>query len=418
MKSGPSDLWICAQIGAREHYAVPRALHLAGRLGALYTDFYANPVIRKSLQMSSVLSPLALRFHSDLAHAPVRSWNLRSLAWEAGLRLGRQEDGGRYLGYCEVGRRFASAVRKDLKNRKLSLETIFFAYDTGAFEIFEYLQKIGVRCVLDQMDPNRVEVDLVCEEEKLWPGWRLHATMVPEEYFRRREQEWALADCVVVNSEFCRQALVRQGVSAEKLVVIPLCYEPEDREKAQGGREEVSNARPLKILFLGQVILRKGIQYLMEAAKLLRKENIHFDVVGPIGISDKAVKAAPPNMTFHGRAGRKRAEAWYQQSDLFVLPTLSDGFAITQIEAMAHGLPVITTPNCGEIVTDGIDGFIIPVRDAEALAKAFARYVGNPGLLHAQQAAARQKAAQFTLSRLAGNLAMLQNRLRNTVPHS
>ena len=66
---------------------------------------------------------------------------------------------------------------------------------------------------------------MVREEEKRWPGWVACATEVPEEYFQRREREWALADRVVVNSEFSRQALIQQGVPSGKLAVIPLCFE-------------------------------------------------------------------------------------------------------------------------------------------------------------------------------------------------
>ena len=103
---------------------------------------------------------------------------------------------------------------------------------------------------------------------------------------------------------------------------------------------------------------------------------------------------------------RDMAEAanWYRKADLFVLPTLSDGFAITQLEAMSHGLPVITTPCCGEVVSDGVDGFIVAPRDAEALAKTFLRYLAEPGLLRSHQTAAFAKSKQFTLERLAGNL--------------
>jgi len=83
---------------------------------------------------------------------------------------------------------------------------------------------------------------------------------------------------------------------------------------------------------------------LIEAARLLTHEDVRFDIVGPIGISRDAVASAPSNMRFHGRVSRDQAADWYRQSDVFVLPTISDGFALTQLEAMAHGLPVIATP--------------------------------------------------------------------------
>jgi glycosyltransferase involved in cell wall biosynthesis len=133
--------------------------------------------------------------------------------------------------------------------------------------------------------------------------------------------------------------------------------------------------------------------------------------VGPVGISDSAVKSAPKNLTFHGRATRDQTAAWYQQSDVFVLPTLSDGFALTQLEAMAQGLPVVATPNCGLVVTEGVDGFIVPPRNPEALAKAFQRYLTEPALLATQRTAALAKSKQFNLDHLAANLQSLENRL-------
>jgi glycosyltransferase involved in cell wall biosynthesis len=397
--------WFCAQIGAREHYAIPRALHQSGRLAALYTDFWAGPLIRNLAPGRGVFGTLGARFHPDLAGAPVGAFPLRSLMWEARLRLHSGKKGGRYPGYCDVGRRFASAVRHQVRGRDFPPGSVFFAYDTGALEIFAALRPRGVRCVLDQMDPSRVEVELVREEEKRWPGWALRTAVVPEVYFERREREWALADRVMVNSEFSRLALIRQGVSAEKLAVVPLCYEAGVRR--EDSRSEDTPLRHLRVLFLGQVILRKGIQYLIEAARLLREEPVHISVVGPIGIAEQAIKGAPANMTFHGRAHRDQTGDWYRQSDLFVLPTLSDGFALTQLEAMAHGLPVIVTPNCGEVVTDGVDGRIVPPRDAGALARAIAGYAADRDLLRAHQAAASRKVTQFTLSRLAENLAAL-----------
>jgi glycosyltransferase involved in cell wall biosynthesis len=423
--------WICCQIGAREHYAVPRALHHGKRLATLYTDFWAGPLTRAagSRLKLGALGSLASRFHQELADAEVVSWNMRSTLWEAALRRRSKVNGGsggRFEGYVEVGRQFACAVRDSLRRRRdLDGENAMFGYDTGALEAMEWCRERGIPCVVDQMDPNRAEVDLVREEAKRWPGWELHPLEVPEEYFERREQEWSLADVVVVNSEFCKGALVRQGVAAEKLFVLPLCYDA-DRTEREEGRGKVGHSplsvlhspsaaprsplpAPLRVLFLGQVILRKGIQYLMEAARKLEGENIHFDVVGPVGISEEALASAPRNLTFHGRSNRAEAVEWYAKADVFVLPTLSDGFAITQLEAMAHGLPVITTPCCGDVVSDGLDGFIVPPRDANALVKTFQKYLLEPELMRQQSEAAREKAKLFSLDRLAADLLKLDS---------
>jgi glycosyltransferase involved in cell wall biosynthesis len=403
--------WFCAQIGAREHYAIPRVLHQRGQLAALCTDFWAGDLLRKGLQTcdAGAARSLAARFHPELVDAPVVSWNLRSLFWEAHLRRCNRRDtaGGIYLGYNEVGRRFANCVREQLKQDGRSQpKPIFFAYDTGALEALAWCREQKIPCVVNQMDPGRVEAELVRREEELWPTWKPQPIVVPEVYFQRREQEWALADRVVVNSDFCRAALIQQGVAREKIRVIPLSYEVKNQIASKTKIRKAGD--PLRVLFLGQVILRKGIQYLVQAARLLEKENIQFDVVGPCSISAEAMRSAPKNVIFHGRATRDQAAAWYEQSDVFVLPTLSDGFAITQLEAMAHGLPVVTTPCCGEVVTDGVDGFVVPARDAEALSRVFQSYLNDSSLLASHSAAAIVKAGQFGPARLAENLMQLE----------
>lgn len=354
---------------------------------------------------------LGQRFHGELADACVRSWNVQSLGWDASSRLRSRREGsaGRYKSYVQTGSCFACVLRDELRRRDdLLPETIFFAYDTGALEALEWLRERGIRSVLDQMDPSRVELELVREEERRWPGWQDGTVDVPEEYFQRREREWALADRVMVNSEFSKRALIAQGVPPEKLVVVPLCYEGSSLEFKPTLQ---SDAEPLRVLWLGQVILRKGIQYLLEAARQLVGEKIQFDVVGPIGISSEAVASAPPNVTFQGRARRDQIDKWYRQADVFVLPTISDGFALTQLEAMAHGVPVIATPNCGEVVSHEIDGLIVPARNAQVLAQAIFRYRVSPELLKDHRAAAPIKASQFKLVQLAERLSCLETEL-------
>ena len=298
---------------------------------------------------------------------------------------------------------------------------IFFGYDTGFLEPARWVKEHGGKTIVCQMDPSRFEVDLVREEEARWPGWSRRSAEVPEAYFRRREEEWAVADLVMVNSEWTRQALIRQGVPESKLVVVPLAFEARNSRlsalvtrPAAGTSSRLStfdSQRKLRVLFLGQVILRKGIQYLIEAAKLLKEESIHFDVVGPIGISQEALKSAPPNMTFHGSVTRDRTREFYESADIFVLPTLSDGFALTQLEAMTHGLPVIATPNCGEVVTDGVDGLIVPAGDSMALAEAFQLLIQDPERLRAMSRETSMTSGRFGLESLHQNLAALTQRL-------
>ena len=94
----------------------------------------------------------------------------------------------------------------------------------------------------------------------------------------------------------------------------------------------------------------------------------------------------------------------YRTADAFVLPTISDGFAITQLEAMSYGLPVITTPNCGDVVTPGEDGYIVPIRDPQKLADAIAAFISDRDLLQRMSEKARAKSRTFTLARYANTI--------------
>lgn len=435
--------WICAQIGAREHYAIPRVLYRAGKLERLYTDFWASAHWRLIGKLTGKGS-LATRCHADLNGAPVTGFNFHA------LKASRKRFTNPYDGFFQIGRQFGELVVKDLEKKSrdenqatgkwrgrlpkvarraplqpggcgvkqgmMSLDSgfVFFGYDTGFLEPAQWIKARGGKAIVCQMDPARYEVDLVKEEEKRWPEWARRSAEVPEAYFRRREEEWAVADLVMVNSEWTKAALIRQGVSDDKIVVVPLAYDVGDSGINSGFRSHVSSftqKQPLRVLFLGQVILRKGIQYLIEAAKLLKNEAIHFDIVGSIGISEEAVAATPPNMTFHGPVSRDRTDEFYSSADLFVLPTLSDGFALTQLEAMAHGLPVIVTPNCGEVVTDQVDGLIVPASDPNALAEAFQLLIQDPKKLLSMSEATKAKVKQFSLSKLVDNLVALEKRL-------
>jgi glycosyltransferase involved in cell wall biosynthesis len=295
-----------------------------------------------------------------------------------------------------------------------------------SLEMLEIEKSNGVLTILDQIDPGPLEFRLVAEEMNKHPELAGPAPVYPAAYYERLRKEWDLANVIVVNSEWSRDALISEGVSPEKIEVLPLAYEGEKapavnergskvesyagqvesrRLEVDGSSNTEADARhstldvrrPLNVLWLGQVNVRKGIHYLIEAARMLEGRNIHFDVVGSIGISDQAVASAPSNMTFHGSVSRDRSSDYYRKADVFVLPTLSDGFAITQLEAMAYGLPVITTPHCGKVVEEEKTGFIVPARDAQALAEAVSRFYKDQGLASRMSRDCRATAKSFSI---------------------
>jgi glycosyltransferase involved in cell wall biosynthesis len=388
--------WIVTQISSREHYAVPRAFFRRGKLARLYTDAWCSVGRGVLGKGPSALRALAGRYHPDIPSNCVTAFTFQSLRDQLRLRKAASVEQA-HLEFIRIGREFCQRVNHQLRRRlNNSAGYRFYGYNTGCLETMQLLREHKMFCVVNQIDPARVEEDLVMEETARWPGWEKAEGRKPEAYWQRMNSEWKLADAVVVNSQWSKDALVKQGVAAEKIVIIPLAYE----EPAGLSEMKRSSDGPLRVLWLGSVILRKGIPYLLEAAKLLSQRQVQITVAGPISISQEAVQSAPANVKFIGRVTRDQATGIYQQADVFVLPTISDGFAITQIEAMSHGLPVIATPNCGQVVSDGIDGKIVPVRDAKALAEAIDSYASDRKTLAEASLAAREKAKQFSVAKL------------------
>jgi len=386
--------WICSQLGAREHYAIPRALHRAGRLRELHTDLWSSGPWQACRFLGAPGRDLAGRFTPDLPSERVRAYPWPGLPLAVRTRLSPPGE------LCETVLRQSQWLDREVARRcPRSEPSVFFGY-TGAFlQTAERLRFDGSLQILGQIDPAAVEEAIVAQERVRWAGWEPEGAPIPDSFRRHRQAEWDAASLIVVNSNWARQALVKQGVPETKLRVVPLAYDaPMIPPKSP------SPTTRLRILWLGQVILRKGIQYLCEAARLLFDEPVDFLIAGPIGISADAVASAPANVRFVGPVSRSRVGEVYADADVFVIPTLSDGFAITQLEAMAHGLPVIATPCCGEVVVSGRNGLIVPPADAPALATAITELARNRDLLRAFSKEARLTSRKFGLDQLGANL--------------
>jgi glycosyltransferase involved in cell wall biosynthesis len=305
----------------------------------------------------------------------------------------------RHLGYLRDGAEFDRWVARRLARVELHPgRDSFFAFNTGCLESLQLLAHCGVVTMVDQIDPARVEDTIVREESARWPGWQDIGPEVPASYWSRLQEEWRAASIVVVNSEWTRDALVAQDVPSRKIAVVPQACE---MTGGIGSATDAPAARRLVVLWVGSVNLRKGIPYVLAAADQLRSEPVEFVVVGPIDIEPWVVASAPPNVRFVGRIPVGEVERWYRVAHVLLFPTLSDGFGRVQLEAMAHGLPVITTDRCGRVVEHGRDGLLVEARSTDAIVSALREIAGNPGWREEMGNNARAKAAQFTLERFA-----------------
>src|SRR6476661_4909062 len=135
-------------------------------------------------------------------------------------------------------------------------------------------------------------------------------------------------------------------------------------------------------------------------------------MVGPVEIANASTVAEAGRVKWFGPATRKQAAEFYRKADLFILPTLSDGFAITQLEAQAHGLPVIASKNCGEVVENGVDGIVLEEPTAACIADVLRDCIVDPDRLQKLAAASRLR-DEFTIEALAERLQKMGAALLN-----
>jgi glycosyltransferase involved in cell wall biosynthesis len=388
--------WIVAQEGTRQSYAIPLAFHRLRMLRSFYVDIWCRwgrSLLRRGPAGARALST---HFDPELPQDRVVDFNPVAILDRVRQHFGNDHWSLAHRAdhFCRFGQWFATRVRNHLEKQELNPAIDhFFGFNTNCLETLEMLRKRQVITVVDQVDPGIVEEELVLEEAERWPGWSRKPGRMPKSYWDRIKAEWAAADLVLVNSEWSKVAIVQQGVPKEKIIVVPLAIDLAQDHALQ----PVSKEGNLKVLWLGSVILRKGIQYLVEAARRLQKQKIEFLLAGPLGVSRDAVSTFPSNLKLLGRITRDQLGQIYRQAHVFVLPTISDGFAVTQLEAMAHGLPVVTTPNCGRVVTHGVDGFVAPARDSRALADALGRLNDNRQLLLEMSQNALQTVQRYDL---------------------
>ena len=398
--------WICSQLGAREHYAMPRALMRREMLDCVVTDAWVPP---SSLLAKLCRGRLADRFHDDLREARVVAFNSSLILFEM---LSRARRLGEWETIIARNSWFQHKVAAFLRSQlsTINYQPILLSYSYSALEPFRFAKSKRWKTVLVQIDPGPEEERIVADEVARVPELAGDWQPAPPEYWGAWRNETDLADRIVVNSEWSREGLVRSGVPREKLSVIPLAYEALDvgGQKSEIGAARLypdgfTNERPMRVLFLGQVNLRKGVARLLEAARMLRDAPVEFWIVGPVQITNADTLTRNARTKWFGPVTREQATEQYRAADVLILPTLSDGFAITQLEAQAHGLPIIASRFCGGVIEGGRNGLILEEPSAACIAAAIRDCIADSIRLQ-NFAAASHVANEFTIDTLAQRL--------------
>lgn len=376
-EAGPRHGVIVAQLGARRHYAVPAAFAAHGLLHRLYTDIYAGagPAARVLRAAANVLPLQALsrwagRNEDALPSSLVSTFPLFGLEYKRRCRRAR-DSGELSRAWLWGGKRFCNLIRR----RELSGAEAVYVFNSAGLELMQAARDLGLRCIMDQtIAPRSLELRLLREERAAYPGWETQPAddHFLEEYCERERQEWAVADQIVCGSEFVKQGIAEEGGPAHRCTVVrhgsPLNMRPVTRQP---------HLAPIRVVTVGTVGLRKGAPYVMEAAKHLGSRAT-FRMVGPIALTPRGESELRQHVELTGGVPRSEVAAHYAWADVFLLPSLCEGSANAAQEALAAGLPVICTPNTGSTVRDGVDGYIVSIRDAAAIVQRIEQLIGSP----------------------------------------
>lgn len=361
-----SGAFVVSQLGARMHYAVPRMLHRAGLLERLYTDICAVKGWPRILEhLPSAALPAGLRRLKGRVPKnipPERIISFQGLGLSSVLhRMLVPTRAADTRVALEAGRRFSQNV----VHRGFGNAIGLYGISGECLEQLQAAKQLGLRTVVEQIIAPREIVDqLVAAEAMRHPEWGESQDADPwaNDFALREKAEWDIADVIVCPSDFVRDGVRAVGGPAERCVVVPYGV---DRSFAIPPRRKPRSG-PLRVLTIGALGLRKGSPYVMEAATRLAGL-AHFRMVGPAVLPANIRETLQGTLDLAGPVPRAEIGHQFAWADVFFLPSVCEGSATVVYEALAAGLPVVTTPNAGSVVRDGEEGYICPVGDVDAM---------------------------------------------------
>lgn len=389
---------VVALAGARDHYQLPLALHEGELLQRLVTDLYW-PADRTWFTSSfgHVVSRelISKRFCEGLSSRKV-SVSANALGAFALMKATPSLSFNWYKGRALSKRARRIALRED---------AALFCYSTYASEAFKLNGEFPRYRFLFQLHPHPRTVCGILEDEMQRVHWGQSSLKMewelslPKKQLQELCSETQLANGWVVASSFTARTLAEHGVPLDRIHVVP--YGVNHAVFTKRIRPP-SSAQPFTAIYVGSLIQRKGLSYFLDAARMLQSRKLRVVLCGR-GVVDRDLLSHYSDLELEIKSNlptRQLVEE-VQQADVMVLPSLAEGFAHVILEMMSCGVPVITTANtCApDVMIDGEHGFILPIRDANAIAEKLAWGIANRDELAAMGDAAAAQVGTFTWER-------------------
>lgn len=289
---------------------------------------------------------------------------------------------------AQVGKRI-----EEIKEKQI---TAVYAYEDGALTSFSRAKNLGIKCIYDlPIGYWRTARRLLKAEQDRWPDWQATITGFRDstEKLTRKDEELKMADLIFVASRFTAKTLLDCPFPLAPVTVIPYGFPP---VCAQRRYNLLSKNRPLKVLFVGGLSQRKGLADLFAAVDVLGKY-VSLTVVGqPAGKECFALQQALRKHRWIPSLPHQDILLLMQQHDVFVFPSLFEGFGLVITEAMSQGTPVITTERTAgpDLINDGENGWIVESGSTEVLIQKLTSLLSRPSQLKEAGMAAMQTASK------------------------
>jgi glycosyltransferase involved in cell wall biosynthesis len=324
--------------------------------------------------------------------------SIRLMAGRFGLTsLTKHETG--WASIDKVWQSLDRETARRLRRGKFPAAQCVYAYEDCAEQIFLAAHERGLKCVYDlPIAYWETAQHLLREEAERYPDWEptLGATRDSQAKLSRKTRELELADLVICPSAFVLESLPAQTRAAKPCVIAPfgtpVCELVERRSTTTNGE------RPPRILFAGALTQRKGLADLFAAMKLVDSKKIELVLMGSLIKPLNWYRQRLTNFIYERPRPHAAVLQLMQTCDVFVLPSIVEGRALVQQEAMACGLPVIATRNAGadDLIVDGENGFIVPIRSPKAIAEKIIWFAENRSRMAGMAIAAKKRASEFT----------------------